>query len=109
VGSEQLTDLHWEWLRDRAKLHNAQDRLGYLVHLAEQTARASPEGEEAVQALARWEKDLEQARLAHEGTLCRDSMPEAERVWLRSNRPRDAVHWNLLTGLTAAQLPYAQH
>ena len=34
------TDLNWEWLRDRAKLNNAQNRLGYLVHLAEQTARA---------------------------------------------------------------------
>src|SRR5260370_41215471 len=36
------TDLNWEWLRDRAKLNNAQNRLGYLVHLAEQTARAWP-------------------------------------------------------------------
>ncbi len=28
------TDLNWEWLRDRVKLKNAQNRLGYLVHLA---------------------------------------------------------------------------
>jgi hypothetical protein len=31
------TDLNWEWLRDRAKLQNAQNRLGYLVHLAGRT------------------------------------------------------------------------
>jgi hypothetical protein len=37
------TDLNWEWLRDRAKWNNAQNRLGYLVHLAEQTARVLPE------------------------------------------------------------------
>jgi hypothetical protein len=37
------TDLNWEWLRDRAKWNNAQNRLGYLVHLAEQTARACRE------------------------------------------------------------------
>ena len=103
------TDLNWEWLRDRAKWNNAQNRLGYLVHLAEQTARAWPGRQGAVQVLSRWEQELEEARLAREGTLCRDSMPESERTWLRSNRPEAAVHWGLLTGLTAGQLPYAAH
>jgi hypothetical protein len=42
------TDLNWEWLRDRAKCNNAQNRLGYLVYLAEQTARALPERQGAV-------------------------------------------------------------
>jgi transcriptional regulator with XRE-family HTH domain len=102
-------DLNWEWLRDRAKLNNAQNRLGYLVHLAEQTARALPERQGAVQVLSRWENELEEARLAREGTLCRDSMPERERTWLRSHRPEAAAHWSLLTGLTAEQLPYAEH
>jgi transcriptional regulator with XRE-family HTH domain len=87
-------DLNWEWLRDRAKLHNAQNRLGYVVHLAKHTA-------------AKWKEDLDAARLAREGTLCRDSMPEPERNWLRSHRPPAAAHWNLLTSLTAEQLPYA--
>ena len=95
--------LNWDWLRDRAKLNNAQNRLGYLVHLAGKTARETP----ARAVLARWEEELEPARLAQEGTLCRDSMPERERVWLRTNRPDAAAHWNLLTGMTAEQLPYA--
>ena len=103
----RYTDLNWAWLRDRAKLHNAQNRLGYLVHLAGQTARTSPGHQGAVQVLSRWESELEDARLAREGTLCRDSMPEPERTWLRSNRPEAALHWSLLTGLTAEQLPYA--
>jgi transcriptional regulator with XRE-family HTH domain len=103
------TDLNWEWLRDRAKLNNAQNRLGYLVHLAEQTARALPEGQSAVRVLSRWENELEEARLAREGTLCRDSMSEPERNWLRANRPEAAAHWSLLTGLTTEQLPYASH
>jgi transcriptional regulator with XRE-family HTH domain len=103
------TDLNWEWLRDRAKCNNAQNRLGYLVHLAEQTARAWPGRQGAVQVLSRWEQELEEARLAREGTLCRDSMPESERTWLRSNRSEAAIHWSLLTGLTAGQLPYAAH
>jgi transcriptional regulator with XRE-family HTH domain len=103
------TDLNWEWLRDRAKLNNAQNRLGYLVCLAEQTANALPEHQSAVQKLSRWERELEEARLASEGTLCRDSMPEPERAWLRANRPEAAAHWSLLTSLTAEQLPYAAH
>jgi transcriptional regulator with XRE-family HTH domain len=103
------TDLNWGWLRDGAKLNNAQNRLGYLVHLAKHTAGAFPERRGAVQVLSRWEEELESARLAHEGTLCRDSMPGPERTWLRSNRPEAAAHWSLLTGLTAEQLPYAAH
>jgi transcriptional regulator with XRE-family HTH domain len=103
------TDLNWEWLRDRAKLRNAQNRLGYLVHLAKGTANASPDSRNRVQALSKWQADLEEARLAREGTLCRDSMPDAERTWLRRNRPEAAVHWRLLTSLTTGQLPYAAH
>jgi hypothetical protein len=103
------SDLNWEWLRDRAKLHNAQNRLGYVVHLAKHTAGSSPERHGAVTVLCQWENDLEEARLAREGTLCRDSMPERERAWLRTNRPEAAAHWNLLTSLTANQLPYATH
>ena len=94
------TDLNWEWLRDRAKLQNAQNRLGYLVHLSRELAGLSPE-------LTHWESELEQARLASEGTLCRDSMQEPERKWLRANRSAAAAHWNLLTGITASQLRYA--
>ena len=53
------------------------------------------------------EKKLEQARLAREDTLCRDSMPVTERRWLQARRSPLAQHWNLLTGLTSYQLSYA--
>ena len=99
------TDLDWAWLRDRAKLQNAQNKLGYVVHLAKETV----DSRNAVQVLSKWQEELEEARLAREGTLCRDSMPERERAWLRENRPAAAVHWSLLTSLTAGQLPYAAH
>lgn len=103
------TDLNWEWLRDRAKLMNAQNRLGYLVHLAVQTVRAIPEYRDKDRVLSKWEEELEDSRLAREGTLCRDSMPERERAWVRENRPESAFHWGLLTSLTAEQLLYAAH
>lgn len=100
------TDLNWRWLRDGAKLQNAQNRLGYLVHLAESTARRGAD-KISREILLEWESQLEASRLAGEGTLCRDCMPDAERRWLRANRPPAAKHWALLTGITADQLPYA--
>ena len=103
------TDLDWDWLRDHAKLRNAQNRLGYLVHLAARTAASRPDGADAVQTLSGWQDELDEARLIREGTLCRDSMPAAERVWVKTNRPSAAAHWHLLTTLTAEQLPYAFH
>jgi transcriptional regulator with XRE-family HTH domain len=103
------TDLDWDWLRDQVKLRNAQNRLGYLVHLAGETAAAWPAGADAVQILSGWQQELDEARLVREGTLCRESMPTAERVWVKTNRPSAAAHWHLLTTLTAEQLPYALH
>jgi transcriptional regulator with XRE-family HTH domain len=105
----RYTNLDWEWLRDQSKLQNAQNRLGYVVYLAEQTVRSSSEHQKPVKVLSRWKGELEEARLAREGTLCRDSMPGPERAWLRVNRPEAAANWNLLTSLTAEQLPYAAH
>lgn len=101
------SDLNWEWLRDQVKLQNAQNRLGYLVHLAKKTAAARPNSADAVRILSQWERDLDKARLVFETTLCRESMPPVEREWTRVNRPTAAAHWHVLTTLTAEQLPYA--
>jgi hypothetical protein len=61
----------------------------------------------ALEPLSAVEVKLEHSRLAREDTLCRESMPAAERRWLTSNRSPLAQHWNLLTGLTVDQLSYA--
>jgi hypothetical protein len=61
----------------------------------------------ALESLQQVETKLEHARLVREHTLCRESMPAAERRWLASNRSPLARHWNWLTGLTVEQLPYA--
>ncbi len=100
-------DLDWPWLRDRAKLRNAQNRLGYLVHLAKEIERLRAKNTGTAHVLSSWERELEDARLAREDTLCRESMPRHERTWLKAHRPPAARHWNLLTGLTVEQLSYA--
>lgn len=98
-------NLNWSWLLAQAKVHDLQNRLGFVVGLARQVAQRHEQPDKA-SALASVEAQLERSRLVREDTLCRDSMTQAERRWLRKQRPADALHWNLLTGLVAEHLSY---
>lgn len=99
-------DSNWGWLLERAKVYDVQNRLGYVVTLARQLAERSQD-QTVVNTLLEQERRLRRSRLAEEGTLCQDSMTQAERRWLRDHRPESAVPWNLLTNLKADDLPYA--
>lgn len=99
-------ELDWSWLICQVKLRDAQNRLGFLVAVAKELGIGTSEFLPAVERLAMVEQQLERARLVREDTLCRDSMPTAERRWLEANRSPLARHWNLLTGLAADQLAY---
>lgn len=101
-------DLDWSWLIRHAKLQDAQNRLGFLVSVAKGLTADRAEYQSAFDQLCAAERQLERARLARQDTLCRESMPNAERQWLEANRSPLARHWNLLTGLTADQLSYAR-
>lgn len=100
-------DLDWSWLVQKAKLLDVQNRLGFVVAMARGLANARPQFRPALERLTSVEHTLERARLAREDTLCRESMPPAERSWLATTRSPLARHWNLVTGLTADQLSYA--
>ena len=99
-------DLDWDWLVDRAKRHDLQNRLGYVVTLARQLAQRRDEARSSARLL-REEQRLERSVLAREDTLCQESMTRVERAWLLEARPDDAKRWRLLTDLRPAQLPYA--
>jgi transcriptional regulator with XRE-family HTH domain len=98
-------DLNWDWLTANAKLRDRQNRLGFVVALAQQIA-ASKGDSQLEQGLAARIARLEPSRLAREDTLCRESMTRAERAWLRERRSKLAEHWNLLTDLTVEQLDH---
>lgn len=100
-------DLDWQWLVDHAKLHDVQNRLGFVVAVARAVAARRADFLRAEARLAAAEQRLERARLAREDTLGRQSMPSAERRWLTENRSPTARHWNMLTSLTDDQLSYA--
>ena len=103
----QYASLDWNWLVPKAKLHDLQNRLGFVVALARQVAERHSQRVTA-DALVAVEQWLEPSRLAREDTLCRESMTQAERRWLRERRSAQAQHWNLLTGLAPEQLSYAE-
>jgi len=102
----KFPDLNWPWLTNAAKVSDLQNRLGFVTGLARRLAEWHGEPEAAA-LLARQETSLERSRLLREDTLCHESLTEAERRWLRKNRPAEAKRWRLLTDLTPEQLDHA--
>jgi transcriptional regulator with XRE-family HTH domain len=99
----RYSDLDWGWLLARAKQHDLQNRLGFVVRLAFElaTRRHSAEAAAKLEAVL---QQLSRAKLAREDTLSEGSMTDAERRWLREHRPPAAAEWNLLSDLTSEQL-----
>jgi transcriptional regulator with XRE-family HTH domain len=95
-------DLDWDWLVPRAKQRDLQNRLGYVVSLARGVADL--QGLEVGRALEEREAFLDGSRLVREDVFGRSSLTEAERRWLRSNRPPEAAHWNMLSDLRPEHL-----
>ena len=100
-------EMDWGWVTSQAKLHDVQNRLGFVLTLA--TALSQKKNPSAVAKLENSLDALWRARLAKEDTLCHESMTQVERRWLRSNRPPAAEQWNLLTDLKVEHLADANY
>lgn len=98
--------LDTRWLVAQARLHNLQNRLGFVVTLARRAAQARPKLRDRAQRLLELENELRQSRLAREDTLCQASLHLAKRRWLEQNRPEDAVYWNLWADWRPEHLRY---
>ena len=98
-------EMDWEWLTRNAKLNDRQNRLGFVVDLAEAFA-GRLDNASRKKSLAENRAVIERSRLAREDTLSNESMTQVERKWLRQNRPSNARHWNLLTDLDVRHLAY---
>jgi transcriptional regulator with XRE-family HTH domain len=99
-------DLDWRWAAREAKLHDLQNRLGFVVSLARALAVRAGDLRKA-ERLGHVEHELERSRLAHEDTLGRASLPEPERRWVAEHRSEEAKRWNVLTDWTLDALRYA--
>jgi hypothetical protein len=100
--------MDWNWLALNAKVCNRQNRLAFVVALASQVAEKKGDADLA-KTLSERVGTLERSRLAEEDTLCKESMTQVERKWVRRHRTPAAEHWNLLTDLSAEQLDHAFH
>jgi transcriptional regulator with XRE-family HTH domain len=100
-------DMDSDWMATNAKLHDLQNRLGFVVALAKCVdERLDGPTAQRVRTQGQLVSALEQSRLVREDTLCQESLNEVERRWLRENRGDLAKHWNLLTGWTPEALRY---
>ncbi len=102
----KFPEMDWGWLMVAAKVHDLQNRLGFVTGVARQLAEQSGETDKTAQILRR-ESELERSRLAREDTLCHDSLTESERRWLRQHRSAGARHWRLLTDLAPEHITHA--
>jgi len=101
----RYSTLDWSWVVREAKVYDLQNRLGFVVTLARQLAMRGDQ--DKARSLGALEGQLERSRLVREDTLCRASMPEAERRWLLEHRPETARHWNLVTDWSVDALRHA--
>jgi transcriptional regulator with XRE-family HTH domain len=99
-------DLDWQSLVNVAKVRDLQNKLGFVTSVARRVAERRGETDTA-NLLRQWELVLERSRLFLEETLCHDSLTQAEKRWLETNRPDEAKYWRLLTDLAPDHLSYA--
>lgn len=99
-------ELDWQSLVNAAKVKDLQNKLGFVISLARRVAENR--GDKSVaELLRRQEKSLESSRLVLEDTLGNASLSQAERGWLKTNRPAEAKHWRVLTDLSPDHLSHA--
>lgn len=97
-------DLDWEWLVPHVKQHDLQNRLGFVLSLARRLADRENSG--LAETLKARELALERSRLVREDVFGRTKLTDAERRWLRTHRPPEAAHWNMLSSLSPEHMSY---
>ena len=102
---------YWEmdtgWLVKEAKLHDLQNRLGFVVVLARKAGQRSalPDSRRDA-ALERLEAKLSRSLLAREELLAGAQVSESERRWLKKHRSKEARDWNVLSNWRPESLRY---
>lgn len=100
-------DMNTEWPVQQAKLHDLQNRLGFVVSLARRAGTRSPSRNPKRDAvLEELESRLGRSLLAKEELLGGKDFSDAERKWLRKHRPKEARQWNVLSNWRPEVLRY---
>jgi transcriptional regulator with XRE-family HTH domain len=101
----RYSNMDWNWLTTQAKVHNRQNRLGFIVALSAKVAKKYAK-RDVVKRLSQVVKTLEEGRLAKTDTLCQESWPPSQRKFAHNQRSVLAAHWKLDTRLTEENLAY---
>jgi transcriptional regulator with XRE-family HTH domain len=96
-------ELDWDRLMKYAKIFDLQNRLGFVVNLARQTAEKVGDDKKIV-VLSEVETNLEKSRLLKEDVLANESITNAERTFLKTNRLPEAKFWRVLSDLSIENL-----
>ena len=100
-------DMNKEWLVRQAKLHDLQNRLGFVVSLARKAGSRSPSRNPKRDAvLEELESKLKRSLLAKEELLGGTDLSDAERKRLKRHRPKAAREWNVLSSWRPEVLRY---
>lgn len=97
--------MNWTWLTAQARLHNRQNRLGFVIELAVRAALRKNQHELA-KDLYRSGSALRESRLVRNDTLCQESWPPSQRLYAHLKRSKPAMYWKLDTRLTEKDLAY---
>ncbi|MBK7935042.1 MAG: helix-turn-helix transcriptional regulator [Pyrinomonadaceae bacterium] len=101
----EFPDLEWNSVVMTAKAHDLQNRLGFVTSVARRMAERH--GKKATaQKLESYEAGLERSKLEMVGTLCNETMTNAERKWLATHSTKEAKHWHLLSDLSPRYLDH---
>ena len=100
-------DMNTEWLVQQAKLHDLQNRLGFVVALARKAGQRSelPDVRRNA-ALEHLAATLRRSLLAREELLAGPHVSESERRWLKKHRSKEARDWNVLSNWRPEALRY---
>jgi len=101
----RYSNMDWNWLATQAKVHNLQNRLGFVVALSARVAKRQMKRDVA-KRLSQVVKTLEEGRLAKTDTLCQESWPPSQRKFAHKQRSVLAAHWKLDTRLTEEDLAH---
>jgi transcriptional regulator with XRE-family HTH domain len=105
----QYPDMDHAWLARESRLRNLTNRLGFVVSLALESVKEDDQvPNDTKRVLTALLNDLRKSRLMEEQTFGQSSMTEAEKDWLRQNRPEEARYWNLLTDWKPEFLQYVR-
>ncbi len=99
----QFSEIDWLKVIWEAKLADAQNRLGFLLSLA--FKKSKEDKDKGKQDLFyKLLSDLEKSRLYQEDSFQRDKLTDAEKRWLKKNRPENARFWRILSNLSIEHL-----